>query len=367
MRTSFAIVDHSASLMDEWTRVYAMSDARFFLSPAWIETWLGAAPEGVEIGCVRVYDDLRGVYGMGLVGLPGRKSFAAPREARLHETGVEALDRIYLEYNDIMVARDAPAGAREAAISELFDALPKVDEFVFRNATAPLVASVEEIARERKIDVGRLLSQPTFQIRLEPGGGETATASFSASLRAKIRRAIRRYEARGEVRLQRAATEAERAVAWTELMRLHAETWSQRGSSGVFGDKVFCGFHESLVARHPSAVDFLRLTVGGETVGVLYNFVVGDRVCNYQSGFRYEADNQLVPGFVCHALAAERYRDEGFAVYDLMGGDADYKRRLGAEGEMLETIVAARRTLATKARSIARSIRRARDAGTHRT
>ncbi|MFZ5618904.1 MAG: GNAT family N-acetyltransferase [Pseudomonadota bacterium] len=362
MRTSFAIVSLSASLIDEWTRVFAMSDARFFLSPAWVETWLAAQQDGVEIGCVRVFDDLRGVYGMGLVGLPKRSSFIALREARLHEAGVETLDRIYLEYNDILLVRDAPAGAREAAIAAIFDALPKVDEFVFRNATAPLADAVEAIASDKKFAIARLNRQPVFELRLKAEG-----EGFSPSLRAKIRRSIRRYEERGEVRLQRAANEAERAVAWTELMRLHAETWSRRGVSGVFSERDFRAFHERLIAHHPSAVDFLRLTAGGETVGVLYNFVLGDRVCNYQSGFRYEADNQLVPGFVAHALAAARYRDEGFAIYDLMGGDADYKRRLGVEGETLEMIVATRPGLRTKARSLARSIRRARDEGMRRT
>lgn len=367
MRASFSTSIDRARLLDEWTGLYGLSPAKVFLSPAWIENWLSVVPDDIGIGCVRVFDDLRGVYAIALVGLPPRQSFLAPLEAKLHESGDPALDRIYLEYNDILVAADAPAGAREAALAAIVDALPAVEEFVVRNATPDLVAALAAVAGERGLSLRSLLSQPTFQIDLKPEDGKPVIEGFSSSLSAKVRRAIRRYEERGVVALQRARTKDDRTVAWTELMRLHAETWSRRGMGGAFGEPVFSAFHERLVDRHANAVDFVRLTVGAETVGVLYNLIASDRVYNYQSGFRYETDNQLVPGFVCHALAAERYREEGFAVYDMMGGDADYKRRLCREGDALETIVLTRPSLRTTLRAAAKRVMPSPDPRTRRT
>lgn len=358
MRASFSKAPTLKTLVSEWSRLYALSDARFFLSPAWIETWLANLPAGVEVGCVRVFDDLRGAYGLALVGTAPRRFFAAPREARLHETGDDAFDAIYVEYNDILLAKDAPDGAREAAIEAIIDALPKIDEFVFRNARPRLAQAVGEVARRRKFVARTLLSQPTFEIDIQAGGRGSVFNGFSPSLRAKVRRSIRRYEERGEVKLTRAESEAERGVAWTALMRRHAETWSRRGEPGVFSEKSFLQFHQSLIERCPSSIDLARLTAGEHTIGVLYNFIAGDRVCNYQSGFRYEADNQLAPGFVCHALAAERYREDGFRYYDLMGGDAEYKRRLGRKGETLATIVLTRPGLHGAARVVGEAITR---------
>ena len=53
--------------------------------------------------------------------------------------------------------------------------------------------------------------------------------------------------------------------------------------------------------------DLFSVFAGEQRVGVLYNFNHGGCVMNYQSGFRMETDNQLTPGFVCHALACQHY------------------------------------------------------------
>jgi CelD/BcsL family acetyltransferase involved in cellulose biosynthesis len=127
------------------------------------------------------------------------------------------------------------------------------------------------------------------------------------------------------------------------------------------------GFHGRLQERHASSVDLTRVSVGGETIGALYNFVSGDRVYNYQSGFRYESDNQLVPGFVTHLLAAERYREDGFAIYDMMGGEAEYKRRLGAEGETLKTVALTRRGWRSSLRGLLKLLRPSHAAKTRQT
>jgi CelD/BcsL family acetyltransferase involved in cellulose biosynthesis len=350
MRTDFSPLEDRAAFLEEWRRLYKQSDARFFLSPAWIETLLDCA-ENRQFGCVRVYDDLRGLYAIGLVSAPPRTLLPILRDARLHETGVDALDRVYLEYNDILIVRNAPAGARDAAVAALMEASPAADQFLFRNATPELTAAVERAASGREFSVEFLNRQPTFAIDMKKLGADSVISTFSSSLRLKIRRSIRRYEERGPVGVHRPSDQAGKAVAWTELMRLHTETWSRRGRRGVFSENQFRQFHEKLLERHADKVDFVRLTAGSETIGILHNFVEPDRVYNYQSGFRYESDNQLAPGFVCHALAADEYRAAGFAVYDMMGGEADYKRRLGREGEALATIAVTKRNLRARVQS----------------
>lgn len=363
MRTAFEKIGTWSAIRDEWLRLYAMSEARFFLSPGWIEALLAWKPDDADFHCLRVFDDLRGVYGMAIVGAPTPRSFAGQRIAHINESGDPAIDRVFIEYNDILLAKGAPDDAREAAIAAVFDALPRVEEFVIRNARPALASAAEGAARAAGFAVNVLSVQPTFAIDL------TAPVfnSFSPALRTKIRRSIRRYEARGPLRIERPVSEAERAVAWTSLMRLHARTWSQRDKVGVFNAPDFTAFHLRLVDGDPERTDLLRLVAGDETIGVLYNFIDRNSVRNYQSGFYYESDNQLAPGFVAHALAAEHYRSRGFACYDLMAGDAEYKRRLGAPGESLTTLALIRPTLRMKLRERLKRLRRVPGANGRRT
>ncbi len=364
MRAEFVKSPDLTTLLDEWSRLHELSDARFFLSPPWIGTWVGETPATIDVGCVRVFDDLRGVYGLALVGLSPRRSILRTSTAKIHESGLPKLDSIYLEYNDILLARDAPDGAREAAIEAIIDALPGIDEFVFRNARPAFVRAIENVAADRAMKARTALSQPTFEIAL---GDAPVIDGLSPSLKAKIRRSMRRYEERGPLVFERAENAEDRSVFWTGLMRLHAQTWARRGKKGVFREPAFTGFHTRLIEKFPASIDLVRLTAGRETVGVLYNFVGDDRVYNYQSGFLYEADNQFAPGFVSHVLAAERYRDEGHSVYDLMGGGGDYKIRLGREGETLQSIVITRSGVRPRMRSFGQRLMRARFEGMRQT
>jgi len=363
MRVHVDILDDKKAFLEEWERIYAVSDAAFFLSPAWIETAMALAPASTAFSGVRIFDDLRGVYGLALVGTKSAPSLFRPHEARLNESGSEAFDRIYLEYNDFLLAKTASPEARLEAICAIIEAMPRADEFVFRNARPPLVAAVVAAAERAGLGWRTLLRQPTYAINLS----QPVLDGFSSALRAKIKRSMRRYEERGALRLDRPQSEEERAVAWTELMRLHAQTWQRRGMKGVFGAADFSAFHLRLIEEHPDKTDLLRLSAGDETIGILYNFTDQTRAYNYQSGFLYESNNQLAPGFVAHALAAEHYRERGLQLYDLMGGDADYKRRLGVEGETLHSIALVRDTVKTRLRATLASALRGPAAGTHQT
>ncbi|MCB2112941.1 MAG: GNAT family N-acetyltransferase [Parvularculaceae bacterium] len=366
MRAVVENIEDRAAFKDEWRRIFSKSDALFFLSPPWVETLMETAAHSAAFKYIRIFDDLRGVYGAAIVGAQaGSMNRGAP--ARINESGDDELDRVYLEYNDILLANGAADEARIEAINALIEAMPKTNEFVFRNARPALASAVKAAGAGAGLTARPLLRQPTYYIDLS----SEIMNGYSSSLRYKIRRARRCYEERGDLRLEIPQGEAERDVAWTELMRLHARTWSGRGKKGVFGSPQFLAFHRRLIERRPSCTDLLRILAGDQTIGVLYNFVDRERAYNYQSGFFYEANNQLAPGFVAHTLAAEYYRARGLKTYDLMGGDADYKRRLGEEGETLETIVlertGIRSGIRTGLRNFLTSARRVRNEGMRRT
>lgn len=329
-----AAFDRDAAL-ESWSR--HADGGNFFQAPPFIAAWLAAAGESVRL--------LRTDGAMAFVGVSGRTAWFG-------ETGRAAFDRLYVEYQDFLLAPGASEAARDMALDALIDAAPAVSEFVFRNARPALAEACRRAGARRGLDLRILRAQPTFQVDLK---GRDAV---SASLRAKIRRSLRRYEERGPVAIAAAASPGDRAGAFRDLIALHEPYWRARGRPGAFADAGLRAFHERLIAEAPEATELLRITAGAETIGVLYNFIAGGRAYNYQSGFRPETDNQFAPGFTAHRLAIDHYRRRGLSVYDLMAGEADYKRRLGREGETLTSLVMERRGALQRMKSLARRLRR---------
>ncbi len=357
------------SLMAEWAQLYAGAAPNFFLSPPFTSVWLDAAQAGSRVFAVRVTGEDGALRALGLAAAPSKSSFLHPSEVRFLETGRARFDRLYVEYADFLMAQEDDGEARDAALDALLAGAPASADFVFRNARPALAAACERAAARNSLDLIVLRQQPTFQIELSDGvsGGGVAgdvTSGFSSSVRAKIRRSLRGYEPRGPLCFEAMRSAIARAEAFEEMLMLHTAYWQARGEPGAFADADLNAFHRGLIDRAPDAADLLRLSAGGDTIGILYNFVAAGRAYNYQSGIRFEAENQVSPGFLCHAFAADHYRKSGFRVYDLMAGEAEYKRRLGVEGETLTSIVLERRGVRQTVRSLARRLRRAK---THQT
>src|SRR5206468_187238 len=103
------------------------------------------------------------------------------------------------------------------------------------------------------------------------------------------------------------------------------------GKPGAFASAHFIDFHRRLISTAAAVgeAELVRVTVGGEPIGYLYNLLHRGTVYFYLSGLRYEAaDNRIKPGLVTHALAIQHYLECGFATYDFMGGSSCYKTSL---------------------------------------
>lgn len=321
------------AFMQDWRALYAHAgEAAFFQSPVWMEAWLAAPSPTVTLYRVEVRRD--GVLCLlGVVGLQRRRRppFVGFREARLHESGDPAYDAVYIEYNDFLIDRAAGGEARLAALDMIFRKLRKADMFVFRNVNPGMARDIDAVARKRGLYPRLLRKQPVYVCDLSAVREKEGAfiEGLSSGLQSKIKRSIRLYRERGDLAFRTAVRPEDRRSAWSRLMKLHEAGWRRRGKTGVFSNKAMTSFHERLAGAAPDSCSLFEVAVGGETIGVLYNFIHGERVLNYQSGFLYEEDNRIVPGYVCHALAAQYYAEAGYAVYDLLAGDADYKRRLG--------------------------------------
>ncbi len=349
------------SLLADWRRLYASSSARsFFLSPAWLCAWADGKPAGATAHIVRGRDGERLIL-LGAFGAPAPKPLIGPRSIRLAEYGVEAFDSIYVEDNDFLIAPDAPEDMREQALAAVAGTLG-AEEIVLRNCARPLAEASARFAERHGWRRTLLRVQPVYALDLNAARaiGAGALGGRSGALRAKVKRAQRRYEERGPVALRVARSEQERKEIWRALIDLHQQAWRSRGEAGAFANPHFVAFHERLSKAAPEATQLVEVSVAGEPIGCLYNFLHQGRVLNYQSGFRFEDDNQRTPGLLTHALAAQHYLEEGFDAYDFLAGEAEYKKRLGeAAGELSTIVLEKRGGLRAGLRTALKELRRA--------
>jgi CelD/BcsL family acetyltransferase involved in cellulose biosynthesis len=150
-----------------------------------------------------------------------------------------------------------------------------------------------------------------------------------------LRRALRLAKQRGPLVLQPAASLAE-ALGFLDSMK-KLDRWAAAGGGGAFASGAREAFHRHLIRRGwaQGAVEMLRACAGENVLGYLYQFRHRGRVMAYQAAYPPAADNRHRPGLVMHYLAIERARAAGFQVYDLLAGDARYKRSLGQQENML--------------------------------
>lgn len=312
-----------AALGERWRTLEADADPSPF--QAW--TWVGCnAAERFPDPLLIEAHDATGLVALALCNR--RRSVLFGDTLWLHESGNPALDAVFTEHNDPLLARRVG----EPVLIEML-----------RSALRPRDGRPPRIMLSGVGDATRIAAMKTGAVampgqdRIAPyvdfatmAPGTAYVEQLSSNTRQQLRRSDRAYAVQGELRLETAGT-AEQAMTFLDaLMALHTATWSARGKPGAFATDRVRRFHHCLVRRGvPNAVELLRITAGRLVVGYLYNFVRNGRACAYQSGYDYSAaPRQAKPGLTCHHMAIEAHRTRGGLSYDFLAGDDRYKRSL---------------------------------------
>ena len=211
-------------------------------------------------------------------------------------------------------------------------------------------------------------ARPSFRSPVRPLD-EYLRALPSANYRHRCRRALREGQDQG-VELVRARTVDEAAEMFGALETLHQRRWQRRGEPGVFSSPVFRSFQLGLLERYLEdgsawLVGLRRRPGPGVEPGadhrwlaVRYLLQAGGRLYDYLSGVDTEGNAALAPGLLLHLHTLEAAAAEGIAVYDLMAGDADYKRHLTLEHTDLPSLEVYAPTLRARLWLAARDLRR---------
>lgn len=348
-RTESCLLEQSDDLELDWSDLQARSDCSYFQSWGWIGVWLEQIALELQPIVIKVWCDDH-LVGLGLFVTADirRHSFIHSKAMFLNEYPLKGKNMV-IEYNGLLVARGHESAACQQAIRYLLAEFEACDEFMFG---AMAENSVPEDLFNRQIDNAKYFindSSLSWSVNLDhiPEQLEDYLAGLSKNRRAQIRRSLRLYEAEGALQIEEASNMAEALIFLDELKQLHTRRWQTKGRPGSFANPTWEAFHRRLIATRFAAgeIQLLKVSAGSVKIGYLYNFLWRKRVYVLQTGFEESEDKRMMPGYVTHVLAIMHNKSQGMSVYDLMHGDALYKRLLCNQSHRLVWAVLQRQRL----------------------
>lgn len=348
-RVESCLIENPECLRQAWLDLQERSDCSYFLSWGWIGTWLKQIAIGLCPVVVQVWQ------GELLVGLSvfvpriiKRRLVFSASALFLHEYPFDSKNMV-IEYNGLLAARGHESAVYKETVSHLISKYTDQDEFHFgaitdglkvlylsNAAESNLLFQINEESTAWQVDLGALQR-----------GIEAFLGTLSKNRRAQLRRSLRIYEKKGPLTLVE-AQDMERALEFFDGLKvLHTQRRQLKGEGGAFSNPGWEAFHRSLIQERFAAgeIQLIRVNSPATTLGYLYNFVWRKHVYVLQTGFLVENDKRTMPGYIVHALAITHNRDKGMAVYDLMHGDALYKKILCNRSQKLVWAVLQKRRL----------------------
>jgi CelD/BcsL family acetyltransferase involved in cellulose biosynthesis len=340
-----------AELERLWLDLEQRAAGTIFLSWNWIGCWLR---ETSLRPTVLIGHAAARVVLLGVVTASTRRALRAltVQGFWLHMTGDPREDVITIEYNGFLVEQGLGTKIEADAIAFLLRGTDfngsRQQELHLKNAPSTLEVSV----RASGFPFRELQRKPSWRIDLAAirAARKHHLDTISANSRQQIRRSMRLYESRGPLVLARARDVAEALGFLEGLKVLHQRYWQARGEPGGFAFPFFERFQQRLIRSclDHGAVELVRVSVGADVIGYVYNLVYRGHVYAYQTGLNYEDDPRLKPGLVSHCLCINRHLEEGDDVYDFMAGEGRYKASLGKPGPEMVYLLAERRTAALR-------------------
>jgi CelD/BcsL family acetyltransferase involved in cellulose biosynthesis len=321
-----------ATLKGRWEQLAAKSPHSFFLSWPWISTWLHCVPSKINPMLLSVSSDGELVGAAIIVKRTiWRHNLIPVKTWVLNATGDRRLDSICTEYNGLLAAAQNEHAAWEEVLDHFSTKDKDWDEFQLDGVPPWLTEGWARrgfALRQSRLDVGRFLDLE----RVRATANCSCIGILPSRVRTRLRHTIGGVERRfGPVTVSEAVTVEEAHRFFTTLKDLHIKRWGDQPNGNAFDMPFFERFHHELISRcfADGLIQLACVKAGSMTLGLLYNFVYQGRVSFYQSGINYAAAERGDSiGLAVHALLIDRNARQGRAIYDMLAGDAQYKRSL---------------------------------------
>ena len=344
------------ALGEAWRELQLRAEYSFFQSWGWMHSWIRTFPASATIYVLEVFyrEQCVGlsVLGRNVVSAGG---FFASQAFFVSEVGNPDDDALTVEHSGLLIQAGMEMEVLTRSFAHLLRNGLQWDELLVSGiqlwhartyCSAAHNSGLVPVVREEHpfyfVDVADLRNR-----------GIDYIDTLSSNTRYQIRRSKRLYDSRGEVKIRIASTLCEALAFFEDLKRLHQSSWESRGAPGAFATSRMSAFHDALIREcfDDGSIQLIKVSVDGQPMGYLYNFVLAGRVSNYQTAFVYEANPHLKPGLVSHTLEIEHAYANGADVYDFLMGDHRYKRSLAKNSESMVWLSLSRRTWRLRMRS----------------
>ena len=320
-----------------WKIVEQNCQQSVFTSWHWISAWLETDGRNNKYLLVATIDQ----QPVGLALWTHTRRFAQ-HHYWLHKSGNDAIDQIWIEYNDFVVQDESADLIRVEMWAAWFAFTPSNSKYFVGASQPEAFVEPQKIARfdylawaakSYRVPLTGPRDMPT------PADDQRLLRFMSANTRAQLKRSMQYFKTEyGALTLHFAP--AEEAIAlFDRASTWHKDRWGQDGNSG-FNNRSFIAFHHLLISRgyREQMIDVVELRAGEKSLGVFYNFVWQNKAYFYLSSLNYQENNHARPGLVGHFLLGRHYVATGRDSYDLLGG-GDYKARFSLPGPELQVRV----------------------------
>jgi len=327
-----------------WAELWRSSPySSVYLSPHWIAAWLETFADLLPAEILVFEEGGAAVGACLLVASSERRGPFRVRRIYLNAGGGPPADRSMMEFNNLLCRAGFEQKIARALGAHLRSR--KWEEFAIEGiCPGPILSWLQTDAfSEFPASITTRASYYVDLNRLRQSG-LPYESWLSPNTREQLRRSLRLYEKLGAVRAEVARDLPTAEEFFAEMCRMHQCTWEGRGQPGAFASARKLAFHRALIrsAFADQAIQLVRVMAGEETIGILYNFVQTDKVYFYQSGFHYPPDKRLKPGLVTHVCAIQLCLEAGYMDYDLLAGEARYKKSLAKDSRPLAWVVFSR-------------------------
>jgi CelD/BcsL family acetyltransferase involved in cellulose biosynthesis len=336
------------SVAQQWAALAQACGASFFQSAEWVGVWLETFGALLDTRILVFHSGSETVGACLVTERRAGPSFLPLSRVSLNAAGESAAETTYIEYNDLLALPEfLPAVA--AALARFLKRQEweelALDGFVDGPGYRALRAQFSGLELSE-------VRQPSYYvdlaaIRREDGDFEGALKSH---FRKHLRQNIRYCSQSGPLELTQAADSATGLAMLREIAMLSQIRNAAVGRCGVFGSPRFVAFHERMVEKYLGSglVQLLKVTAGGQTLGIVYNLIQHGKVYFYQGGFRYTEDRRLSPGLVTLSFAIRHCLELGLDDFDFLSGDAHYKKSMSTGSRELIWAVLRRKTFRTR-------------------
>jgi CelD/BcsL family acetyltransferase involved in cellulose biosynthesis len=340
---------------DAWTRLLQSSDANpVFMSWAWISSWLETFGDKRDICLLALFE---GDFLVAVLPLRAGRSAGSLWGQRLSLAGDQ---QVGADYSDLICAR----GYEDAAAEAVAGWLSERDSWTQCEFSDVLPTSVvRRVAKLMSVDfvVEDLPGSVCPRVSLGCGWEGLLRSRFDRKRRYNIERQIRLAETTQGLSLVFHDTPETIGPAFSVLTALHKQRKDTKGVASTFSRRDRLEFHARAAARLAESRSAFVATLesGKGAVVAAYCLCDSSSVYYFQTGMS-PAGAALGAGSTLLCMLMRWAARRGYAWFDLLKGDEDYKRnwatdrveqrliritRGNARGRLALAVQDARRTL----------------------